>query len=253
MLSRFRADLHVHTCLSPCGDLDMSPRHVAAVALERKLDVIAVCDHNSAENAAAVRQAAASAGRLTVLCGLEICTSEEVHLLALFDTPELAGQMQDLVYDRLPPGVNRPEFFGEQVVANATDEVEGFCHRLLIGAAEITLNEAVNAVHRLGGLAVASHVDREAFGLFGHLGLWPQGLDLDAAEVSARCRLEEFLTQHPDLAGRPVVRSSDAHFLEDLGRAWTEFRLYRPLVSEIGLALGGRRGRRILGLSAPVA
>jgi predicted metal-dependent phosphoesterase TrpH len=121
---RFRADLHIHSCLSPCGDLDMSPKGIVEKSLERGMDIIAVCDHNSAENAAAVMRAGAQRG-LHVFPGMEINSVEEVHTLAIFQREDQALAMQDLVYKHLM-GTNRPELFGDQVVANEFDEVEGF-------------------------------------------------------------------------------------------------------------------------------
>ena len=119
-MRRFRGDLHIHTCLSPCADLDMSPRGVAEKSVERGLDFIAVCDHNSVENAGAVIRAGARRG-LQVLPGMEISSREEVHLLAIFDDEAQALAMQEVVYRHLR-GTNRPEIFGDQVVANEFDE-----------------------------------------------------------------------------------------------------------------------------------
>lgn len=245
MPSVFRADLHLHTCLSPCGDLDMSPRGIIEAALERGLDIIAICDHNTAENAAACFRAAARAGGPSVLAGLEVCSSEEVHILTLFDSPETADNMQAYVYAHMPPRTNRPEIFGEQVIANEDDEVEGFNDRLLIGATNLNLAEIVTESHRLGGLALASHIDREAFSLLGQLGFTPPDLELDGFELSKNGRMEDLLRIYPDLTGRPIIRSSDAHFLPDVGSAWTEFYLERPELAELELALMGKDGRQI--------
>ncbi|MBU2548988.1 MAG: PHP domain-containing protein [Proteobacteria bacterium] len=247
MLHRLRADLHLHTCLSPCGDLDMSPRGVVRAALNRGLDLIAICDHNSAENTAATVRAARRTGRrIRVLSGMEICTSEEVHLLALFETPDRALEMQALVYSRLPARTNRPEVFGDQIVANEDDEVEGFNDRLLIAAADLDLASAVRAVHELGGLAIASHVDREAYGLIRQLGFIPASLDLDAVEISKQSDPEVLLARHPGLAAYPRVRNSDAHYISDVGSAWTEFLVQNPSLAELALAFRERQGRRLL-------
>ena len=247
MLHCLRADLHIHTCLSPCGELDMSPRAIVQAALIRNLDLIAICDHNSAENTAATVRAAQRTGRdLGVLSGMEICTSEEVHVLALFETPDRALKMQGLVYSRLPDRTNRPEVFGEQVVANEADEVEGFNDRLLIAATDLDLASAVRTIHEHGGLAIASHVDREAYGLIRQIGFIPTGLDLDAIEISKRSDPKALLDRHPGLAAYPWVRNSDAHHIPDVGSAWTEFLVQEPSLSELALALRRRLGRRLL-------
>jgi PHP family Zn ribbon phosphoesterase len=240
----FRSDLHIHSCLSPCGDLDMSPRAIVRKSLEVGLDLIALCDHNSAENAAAVIRAAGEKG-LYVLPGMEISSREEVHTLAIFDRVDQALQMQALVYSCLK-GTNRPEVFGDQVVANEFDEVEGFNDRLLIGAAQISLMDLVKEVHHLGGLSIASHVDRPSFSILGQLGFVPKDLELDALEVSVRTDRVSARKEIPGVAGYALLSFSDAHFLSDVGMASTSFLMEAPCVAEIRLALQGQEGRRVL-------
>lgn len=242
-MKRFIADLHIHSCLSPCGDLDMSPRAIVKRSLEAELDLIAVCDHNSAENAGAVMRAAGKTG-LCVLPGMEISSREEVHTLAIFDRMEQVLKMQDLVYGRLK-GTNRPELFGDQVVANEFDEVEGFNDRLLIGAVQIALVDVVKEVHRLGGLSIAAHVGRPSFSILSQLGFVPKDLELDGLEVSARAGRES-AREIPGVEDYALVSFSDAHFLNDVGKASTAFWMESPCVAEIRLALKEQEGRRVL-------
>jgi len=223
----------------------MSPRGIVEAALAKNLDIIAICDHNTAENVAAAFRAAERIGRLKVLAGLEVSSAEEVHVLTLFDSPETAEDMQALVYDHLPPRTNRPEVFGEQVMANEDDEVEGFNERLLIGATDLDLNTVVEEAHKRGGLAIASHVDRQSFSLLGQLGFVPEGLALDGFEISAFADLEQILSQYPELANRPILKNSDAHFVDDIGSAFTEFYLAKPDLAEIKMALKNENGRTI--------
>jgi len=239
----FRADLHVHTCLSPCAEVVQSPRNIAAAAKRRALDLVGVCDHNSAENTGAVAEAAGRVG-IRALPGLEITSREEVHVLALFDEVESALGLQERVYAALA-GENDPDVFGLQVVANADDEVVGFNRRFLAGAASLSLSDVVGAIHEFGGLAVAAHVDREGFGLVGQLGLIPDGLPLDALEISPRLTLEE--GRRTFGPGWPLLSSSDAHAPDEVGRASTSFWLEEGTVREIGLALKGLGERRLLG------
>jgi len=242
-VKRFIADLHIHSCLSPCGDLDMTPRAIVKKSLEAKLDLIAVCDHNSAENVGAVLRAAGKTG-VWVLPGMEISSREEVHTLAIFDRLEQVLEMQALVYGRLR-GTNRPDLFGDQVVANEFDEVEGFNDRLLIGAVQMALGDVVKEVHRLGGLSIASHVDRPSFSLLSQLGFVPKDLELDGLEVSAP-QGRDSAAEIP--GGEEVARVSfsDAHFLTDVGKASTSFLMEAPCVAEIRLALKEQEGRRVL-------
>jgi PHP family Zn ribbon phosphoesterase len=241
-LKGFKADLHIHTCLSPCADLEMSPRNIVAAARRRDLDILGICDHNSAENAGALVEAARPLG-LRVLPGLEITSQEEVHILALFDEVDTALAMQERVYASLP-GENDDSVFGQQIIANGEDEVLGFNPKFLAGATTLTLEEVVGFIHVLRGLAVASHVDREGFGLIGQLGFIPDRLDLDALEISHRISLEEGRIKFGSAV--PLISSSDAHFLSEIGQATTAFLLEAGTYEEIRLALKGSGGRTII-------
>jgi len=215
----------------------MSPSEVARKARKRGLDVIAICDHNSAENVEAVRRAA---GRfaLAVIGGMEITSREEVHVLGLFDDGNLLNDAQEIVYENLP-GDNDPEAFGEQLVMDEQDRLVGSNSRLLIGATDLTLDDVVRTVHGLGGIAIASHVDRPSFSVISQLGFIPENLGLDAVEICT--------DQPPPLPEEmPVVRSSDAHYPDQIGVRRTCFLLEDATASEIGMALRQTEGRRIL-------
>ena len=244
-MKAFRADLHIHSCLSPCADLDMSPRAIVEKSLEEGLDIIALCDHNSAENVGAALRMGAKRG-ITVIPGMEINTREEVHILALFEDEAQALDMQRTVYSHLQ-GTNRPELFGDQVVANELDEVEGFNDRLLIGATGLTLQEVIGKIHDLGGLSIASHIDRPSYSLLSQLGFVPPDIKLNGVEISRAMKKEEIDSQIPGLGELPMIRSSDAHFLKDIGKAFTSYFIEAPNLKELGLALEGKDDRRVLG------
>ncbi len=226
-------DLHVHTCLSPCAESEMTPQAIVQRAKEQNLDAVAVCDHNSAENVPAVRKAGARQG-VHVLGGMEICSSEEVHILALFDNDDALFEMQKIVYDHLF-GENDEKYFGEQLLVDEHDEVVGTTDKLLIGSTTLSVDEIVETIHSQGGLAIASHVDREAFSMIGQLGFIPEGLPLDALEVSWRCPDSDIADYRK--YGFELVRSSDAHLLKDIGRGFTTFLLDAPEFSEVAMAL----------------
>lgn len=244
MLKKFKADLHIHSCLSPCSDWDMSPRKIVQKSLEKCLDLIAICDHNTAENVTPTWREG-QRQKIAVVPGMEICSKEEVHLLTLFKKIEDSLKMQEYVYAHLP-GKNRPEVFGHQVIADEHDQVLGENPRLLIGATQLGLVEIVEKAHQLGGICIGSHVDRPSYSLIGQLGFIPPDLHLDAVEVSCRVTLDQALARVPGIKGYPCVTSSDAHFLHDIGKVWTEFVLAAPTVEEIRMALAGIEGRRIL-------
>ncbi len=243
-LRYFKADLHIHTCLSPCSEWEMSPRKIVKKSIEKNLDIIAICDHNSAENVRAAKRSGEAQG-LNVLPGMEICSREEVHMLALFDDVEQALTMQEYVYAHLV-GENRPEVFGYQVIANENDEVLGEVSRLLIGATELSLHDIVVKIHNLDGICIASHVDRPSFGIINQLGFIPPDLLIDGVEVSFRLPLGEARKKLPGMMNLPCISSSDAHFPDDIGKTKTVFVLAEPTLEEIRLALKGNNGRRII-------
>ena len=244
MLRDFRCDLHLHSCLSPCADLGMYPRALVQKAALERLDLIAVCDHNSSENTESVLRAAAVHG-VRALPGMEIATAEEVHIIALFETIENLYKIQDLVYDSLP-GRNNEDIFGCQAIVNDLDEVEGFNDKLLIGATTRPLEDWVREIHGLGGLAIASHIDRESFSIMGQLGFIPPDLRLDALEVSARTGLLEARKEFPELYRMPFITSSDAHFINDIGKAFTLIRMHEATLGELKMAFAGLEGRMVL-------
>jgi predicted metal-dependent phosphoesterase TrpH len=232
------ADLHVHTCLSPCATLDMTPQKILRKAGEKNLAMIAITDHNSAENTPAM----AAASRLTGLCvipGLEITTAEEVHVLGLFPEVEHALSMQSLVYDTLQAGRNDEDLFGMQVVANEFEEVEGFNTRLLIGATELRVDEAVSAIHQRDGLAIAAHVDRQSFSVLTQLGFIPEDLKFDALEISRHLTLEEARSRFRQYERYPFITGSDAHDLNEIGVSPTRLRMERPGFPGLRMALAG--------------
>ncbi len=227
----------MHTCLSPCADEQMQAKAIVKQARRMGLDMIGICDHNSAENVAAVVKAGSREG-LSVLAGMEITSHQEVHILGLFENESDVMQMQDLVYENLS-GESDEESFGLQTLVDDWDRIVGTNHKLLVGATTLSVEQIVEAIHQRRGLAIASHVDRERFSLIGQLGFIPHGLALDAVEVG-----------QPSSAGRnygyPVITSSDAHFLQDVGRNATSFLLEEPSLEEIRMALRGDNGRKVL-------
>ncbi len=227
----------MHTCLSPCADEQMRATAIVKQAKEMGLDMIGICDHNSAQNVAAVVKAGQREG-LSVIGGMEITSREEAHILALFETEGDLMRMQDLVYENLSEG-NYEESFGPQTVVDEWDNVVETNRRLLIGATALSVEQLVDAIHEHHGLAIASHVDRERFSLIGQFGFIPKGLQLDAVEVS-----------RPFPAGQgygyPVVTSSDAHFLEDIGKGFTCFMVENLSFSEIRKAMCNEMGRKIV-------
>lgn len=235
-MRRFIGDLHIHTCLSPCGELDMTPKRIIDKAVDRKLDIIAIADHNSAENLAVAIEIALKRG-ITLLPSIEITSSEEVHVLAIFQTLDMAEEMQEMIYKNLSGGINNERLFGLQVVVNEDDEVLRFNRKLLIGATNITLKTLVDKIHAIGGMAIASHADRH-FGVISQLGFIPEDIRFDGIESAN----PDFKTE-PDI---PRITSSDAHCLDDIGKMTTALLLEEPSFREIAMALRQIDGRMVL-------
>ncbi|MEW6108205.1 MAG: PHP domain-containing protein [Nitrospirota bacterium] len=240
----FIADLHIHSCLSPCAELSMTPRGIVEKAASIGINILAVCDHNSVENVEVTRDLARKKG-INVVPGLEINSSEEAHILGLFRDLESAFKMQEIVYENLQPGENDEDRFGMQVVVNEIDEVLGFNKRLLIGSTNLTVNKLVESIQGLGGVAIASHIDREGFGIIGQLGFIPPDIKFDALEISYRIKHSEALIKFDEYRHIPFVSSSDAHRIEDIGRSTTRFLMNHSTFEEMGLALKGIDGRRV--------
>lgn len=243
MLRAFRCDLHIHTCLSPCADLDMYPRALIEKSITEKLDMIAVCDHNASENVEFVLNLA-KGKQLTVLPGMEISSLEEVHVLALFDNlPDLL-KLQTIVYEHLP-GKNQEDIFGYQVIVNDHDEVEGMNERLLIGATNLPIHDIIDEIHLLGGLAVASHIDRPSYSILSQLGFIDPETPFDALEISAAIDIRSARRQYPDLSNYAFIKSSDAHFIRDIGRVFSTMIMEAGNVHELKMAFEKRDGRYV--------
>ncbi len=222
----------------------MSPREVVSAAIRKGMDLIGVCDHNSAENVLAVKKAGERNG-LMVLGGMEIASSEEAHILTFFDDDDDLLTFQEYVYEHLA-GRNDEHAFGLQVIADDEDGVTGFCDRLLIAATTLPAEAIVARARAARGesLVIAAHVDRDSFSIIGQLGFIPPSLALDAVEVSARISPAQARERFPDCRNYPVITGSDAHGPEDIGRRFTCFTVAGGTAAEIKKALAGRDGRK---------
>jgi predicted metal-dependent phosphoesterase TrpH len=214
-----KADFHIHSIVSPCAELEMSPRNIARRAVEAGLNMIALTDHNSAMNCAAMERAARKEG-LFFLPGIEVNTRDEFHVLCLFDEVAKAEAMGEEVYRSLPDIRNMNTVFGEQAYVNENDEILGFVDKYLGSATGLGLEDIADAVSKLGGAVIPAHVDREIFSITSQLGSIPVG-NFAAIEVyrSAAARIE--------LGDIPyaVISDSDSHRLADIGKVYNEFEM----------------------------
>jgi 3',5'-nucleoside bisphosphate phosphatase len=209
-------------------------------AKKRNLQFVGICDHNTGENVSAARKAGERV-KISVIGGMEVTSQEEVHILALFDEASELQALQQVIYENLP-GTNDERMYGDQVVVNEDDEVIGFNNHLLMGATGIPLYEVVDLIHRLNGIAIASHIDREGFGIIGQLGFIPEDLRLDAVEFTMPPKQDQ-VSPAMDF---PAVISSDAHRLEEIGRKRTCFLLEDITVCELRKSFRKEAGRRVV-------
>jgi len=234
-VSKFSCDLHIHSTLSPCGSLEMSPTNIVAKAKQVGLHVISITDHNMVENGFYAHEIGKKVG-ITVLFGMEAQTAEEIHLLAFFDTYDSALAFQDKIYSLLPDIKNDADYFGDQVVVNEENEIIRFENRLLLNSAQISITDATLWIKNHGGIAIPSHIDSPTFSIISQLGYIPDDLPFDALEVRNIDKKMELLPliMKKDI---PFVCFSDAHYLEDIGKRRISLNIEEPTCEEIASAL----------------
>lgn len=220
----YHADLHIHTVLSPCGDIDMSPVNVIHFAKDRGLDIIGISDHNSTRQSPIIRDLGEKQG-IFVLTGAEVTTAEEAHCLAFFPDEQRRLKFQAYLDHYLPAIPNNPEKFGYQVVADASDQILYEEEKLLISALSQTIEEVEKQVHELEGIFIPAHIDKPRFSILSQLGFIPRNLQFEALEISRHIHLGDFLSLHPELKGFPFIQSSDAHFPEEIGKVSTSLEM----------------------------
>lgn len=242
-MNRFRADLHVHTVLSPCADVEMIPPLIVQAALERQIDLIAITDHNASANVEAVQKAASGSG-LTVLPGMEVQSREDVHLLALFDTVDGLLAWQTEVDKALPNLPNNPDYFGEQFIVDETGDFLRTEPRLLLTSTRFSIDEIFERVQALGGIVIPAHVERTSFGLLPTLGLISENWQVTALEISRHTTPEKAAATLPALRHYPLIQSGDVHRLDEfLGT--TVFTLASRTLLEIRMAFSHIDGRDV--------
>lgn len=243
-MKKFRADLHMHTVLSPCGDLEMSPANIVRKASERGIDILGITDHNSTLHAPLIKELASREG-IMVLMGAEVTTKEEVHCLCFFENEELLSQFQEYLNQHLPNIPNDTDRFGYQVVVNEEEEITDEIDCLLISGLNQGIEEIEKKVHALNGLFIPAHINKTVNSVISQLGFLPPDLKVDALEISQHTTKSEFLKKNKYLKNYNFIQSSDAHYIDNIGNTWTNFFMERRSFEEIKMALAGIDGRKI--------
>lgn len=208
-------DMHIHSCLSPCGDNESTPANIIGMAFVKGLDVVALTDHNSAENCPAAKEVADAYG-VCFLPGMEITTEEEVHVVCLLPTVEKALELSRYVYEKLLPVENDPAVFGDQLIADSDDKILGTKSKLLINATSIPFSQCFPLAESFGGVAFPAHIDKSANSLLANLGFVPPDCSFNTCEVKRPEKFPEIKQNHPYFENCRVVTNSDAHYLQDI-------------------------------------
>ncbi|MGF7139066.1 PHP domain-containing protein [Roseimarinus sediminis] len=243
-MKAYRADLHIHTLLSPCGSLEMSPVNIVRAALDAQLDLIAITDHNSTLQAPLIMELGKKNG-LMVIGGAEVNTLEEVHCLCLFGSTVLLSEFQKFLSRHLIKVANRPDSFGEQIVVDEQEMIVAEEPWLLINALDVPMLEVETEVHRLGGLFIPAHIDRPFNGLFSQLGFLPPSLNADAFELSANANCEAWLNSQKLPPNAAVLQNSDAHRPEQVGKGTSLLKMKELSFAELKMALRKQSGRDV--------
>jgi PHP family Zn ribbon phosphoesterase len=241
-VNRYLADFHIHTALSPCAESEMTPPAIVQEACSLGLQIIAICDHNSAGNTEAVQKAALD--RLVVLAGMEIMTAEEVHVLGIFPNSQAAAQAGEEVQKTLPKVIAGSRRFGDQPLFDQTGQVVGKEDHMLSMACGFDLGRTVDLIKSHGGLAIAAHIDRPSYSVLSQLGFFPPGVEFDAIEVTRTGLASSKAPLYTSLEF-PILTSSDSHHLTDLGTCYSMLEMQNPSFEEITMTLKGIDGRRV--------
>jgi len=245
-MRQFVADLHVHSVLSPCAQIEMTPRNIVWHAVKHGIDIVAITDHNACDNVTAALVVAKNTN-VTILPGMEVETKEEVHIIVLFEKMHQLKRWEQFVNEHMSGRLNDEKRFGAQFVVDESDELIRIKPEMLLTSLNSGISEVCTIVHDLGGICIASHVDRPANSLFAQLGFIPPDVELAAVEVSRLTSLGDAKKRFPGIGNLPIVTSSDAHTIDDfLSGPKTIFYMDAPTLPEIQQALKGQNLRKVV-------
>ena len=222
-MKKYFYDLHIHSCLSPCGDDDATPASIAGIGKINGLDIMALTDHNTTKNCPAFFEAAAAYGIIAV-AGMELTTAEDIHMVCLFKSLEDATAFDKAIESRRILMPNRPDIFGRQLIMDVDDNIIGEEENILSFATDVTFDEAPSLVESFGGICYPAHIDRPSNSVIAVLGAFPPDSKFTCVELHGR----EKVTDYAVIASLPenkMVFSSDAHQLLDVKEAQDFFLL----------------------------
>ena len=222
---KYYYDLHIHSCLSPCGDDEMTPYSLVNMAKIFGYDIIALTDHNSCLNCEGAIKAGLKAG-ITVVPGMELCTSEEIHAMCLFPDLHKAMAFSDYVKTTMPPIKNKEKIFGNQIIMNEADGIKGKEELLLTTASGISIDYLPEIIESYGGVCYPAHIDRASYSIISALGDFSPDLKVSCFELTPEADEKYYYENHPATKGKLLLRSSDAHYLENMREPEFTIELY---------------------------
>ena len=231
-MPKYSYDLHLHSCLSPCGDEDMTPANIVGMAAIKELDIIAVTDHNCCLNCEAVMEEAKEYGIL-VVPGMELTTKEEVHVLCLFEDLENAINFNQYVYSELNQMKNRVEIFGRQEIYLARDKKAGEEEMLLIQSTRISFDYVYSLVNQYKGIMIPAHIDKNSHSLLYNLGFIPPDSLFTCVEIKDKSKQIKLCEEHSYLKQCNIISNSDAHYLRDINEAVNHIELEEKSVQAL--------------------
>ncbi len=220
---RYVYDLHNHSCLSPCADNDNTPNNIAGMAYLCGINIVALTDHNTAKNCPAFFEASKRYGIIPI-AGMELTTSEDIHVICLFEKLESALQFDEYLQKRRVLIKNRTDIFGDQLILNSKDEIIGQDEFLLSNATTISLDEAPLLIREFGGTCYPAHIDRDANGIIAILGTLPPTPYFKCVEMHDGKKISDYNGRY-DLSDKLIIVSSDAHYLTDITETNNFFEL----------------------------
>ena len=246
-MRQFIADLHLHSLLSPCAEIEMTPSNIVRHAAKLGIDIIAITDHNACDNVAAAMDAAIGTN-VIVIPGMEVESKEEVHVVVLFEKMRQLKEWEQYVNKHRTDILNDAEKFGAQFIVDSDDNFIAEKKEMLLSSLNVELSELIDEADRIGGICIASHIDKPMYSIISQLGFIPPDVNLAAVEVSPNIKnIQEARTAFRSIGQLAVITSSDAHNIDDfVNGPKTKFYLAEATFNEIKQALLGENLRKVI-------
>jgi len=238
-------DLHIHSTLSPCGSLEMSPKRIVERAKILGINLISITDHNAIQNSEQTKNLAEKYG-ISYIYGMEVQTEEELHILTYFDNYTDLSNVWKTVYEKLPNIKNNPDYFGDQVIVNEEENIVGFEEKLLLNSSKISLEDLCKIVQENNGIAIPAHIDSAAYGIISQIGFIPHDSFFPFLEISCEHKEKELIDKLSYLKNYKFVSFSDAHYINKIGKCYTIFELELPTIPELLMASKDLNKRKII-------